>query len=141
MRPDSFDDAYRFDWGLWVLDHGLPSLPIGLVEGQRVPVARWAGPEFAAVLLVGTCPHDPDCEPEPHFTTDTLRYRRTGDSWEAARASGGTDWDGTSLAPRPVAPDHVEFFHTYRGGGQAGGWGLPGSVRICRVCRRMDRSR
>ena len=122
MRPESFDDAYRLDWALWVLDYDLPVMPIELVEGQHVPVARWAGPQFGAVLMVGTCPHDPDCDPGAHFVTDMLRYRRNGDTWERAVSSGGTDWHSTTLGPPDVPPGYVEFSDSHRGVVTPGGW-------------------
>jgi hypothetical protein len=120
MRPDSFDDDRRLEWGVWVLDHGLPELPAELVEGQQVPVARWAGAEFGAVLLVGTCSHDRYCKPELHLATDMIRYRRAADSWQPARVSGGTDWHNTSTALPRVDPSSVDFFDSHHGG--SSGW-------------------
>jgi hypothetical protein len=69
------------------------------------------------VLLVGTCSHDPDCEPELHFTTDTIRYRRDAGSWQPATLSGGTDWHSTSTAPPAVEATYLDFFHSHHGGG------------------------
>src|SRR4051812_19652836 len=52
MRPPSFDEEYMTEWSEFVLDHGLPEFPATLQPGQSVPVARWAGPRFGAVLHV-----------------------------------------------------------------------------------------
>ena len=81
------------EWSLWVLDHGLPELPEGVANGESVPVARWVGPEFAAVLHVYFRPGDEgDPDDAASLETETEVSRRTGVRWEDSRGSGGSNW-------------------------------------------------
>ena len=53
--PHSARSGAMRQLGPRVLDHGLPPLPAVLGDGEVVPVARWAGTRFGAVLHV--CRH------------------------------------------------------------------------------------
>jgi len=41
IPPPSFHYEYADDWGAWVLDHGLPTLPEALGDDDEVPIAYW----------------------------------------------------------------------------------------------------
>jgi len=89
--PDSFDEDLMTDWSVWVLDHDLPDLPATVEIGESVPVARWAGPRFGAVLHLQwswSDDHDDD-----YLATEVELFRRDdGGCWEVANGSGGSDW-------------------------------------------------
>jgi hypothetical protein len=88
-RPASFDGVLQSDWTIWVLDHGLPSLPQSPAIGTVVPVARWVGPEVGAVLHVRFFEDEIDGE---ELDSDVeVAFRHEG-RWEVFGGSGGTGW-------------------------------------------------
>ena len=90
MRPASFDEELSIEWSVCVLDHGLPDLPAAVERGESVPVARWSGPRFGAVLhLQWIWGDDAD---DDYLATEIELFRRTGRLWEPASGSGGSDW-------------------------------------------------
>ena len=80
-----------------MLARGLPKLPSRLRQGDPLPIARWTGPEFGAVLLITDCEHDPYCPPEEPYIVMGRDCRRTVTGGEGARVSSGTDWEGGVL--------------------------------------------
>jgi hypothetical protein len=82
-------------WTVRVLEGGLPPLPARLELGQTVPVARWRGERYGAVLFVrlwrnGTV--DSDC---------AITQRAADGSWEEPGAWGGSGWiDDPLVRPR-----------------------------------------
>jgi hypothetical protein len=118
VRPESFDEDVWTDWSTWVLDHGLPDLPAALDVGESVPVARWVGERFAAVLHVqwmwGDCGDD-------HLINEVETFARRDDVWIAANGSGGTGWfDPPFRRPESIGPDDVEVTGEQLSGGD--GW-------------------
>ena len=109
VQPRGFDARSGRMWDEWVLDNGLPELPAGLMEGQSVPIAYWSGPECGAVVSLIDCDHDPYCGPEEHYVTDVRCFRRLADSWEVARGSTGTEWEGGVSTHVELPDDHVTF--------------------------------
>jgi hypothetical protein len=90
---DSFDEEAANSWDLWVLDNGLPDLPETVQKGESVPIARWVGPRFGAVLRVEWCWA---AEPPPDWT-DRLEsvvevFMRTPDGWKPSSGWGGSGW-------------------------------------------------
>jgi hypothetical protein len=88
--PPSFDEELMTDWSKWVLDHELPSLPPAVAVGESVPIARWAGRHFGAVVHVQwswSDDHDDD-----YMATEIEVFRRSGDGWEASSGGGGGGW-------------------------------------------------
>jgi len=78
------------DWSLWVLDHGLPPLLEVLEEDEVVPIERWAGPRFGAVLHVGRYRNEEGGEEE--LDSEVEVFRRTVDGWEPSTGGGGSNW-------------------------------------------------
>ena len=120
MRPGSFDEDFRNEWDLWALDHGLPVPPSVLTTLQSVPVARWAGAEFGAVMHVAwMCGmHDVDADDEDHLISDVQVYRRVGSAWEASSGSGGTSWfDPPFVRPTGVGPKEAWIGGVHASGG------------------------
>jgi hypothetical protein len=118
-RPPSFDEEY--DWNQWVLDNGLPDAPAVLEVGQVVPVARWAGPRFGAVLSVWwNVPGDVDDEDEqPFIDSEVEIYRRGDQGWEAAGGSGGSSWIDPPFQRPIIEAKHAEvWFEQTAGGGE-----------------------
>ena len=112
MHPPSFDPDYMEDWNLWVLDNGLPAPPPTVRFGESVPIVRWSGPRFGAVLHV----ERDDEEGEDYLSTETQVYRRTRRGWEASNGSGGSNWPGPNLGPPELPPRHVHFGHLHCSG-------------------------
>lgn len=90
------------DWSTWVLDHGLPELPQEVQIGESVPVARWAGPRFAAVCHLQWMWSDG--HEEDYLATETELFRHTASGWEVANGSGGSDWPLDPPLRRPATP-------------------------------------
>jgi hypothetical protein len=86
-RPRSFHMEHAGEWELYALEHGLPELPREIERGQAVPVARWSGPRYGAVLMV----FRPDIEDNDGLSddgdaeTEVLPYRRSSSGWEVLR--------------------------------------------------------
>jgi hypothetical protein len=100
--PPSFDAEFTPAWSLWVLDHGLPTLPETLGLNDSVPVARWVGPRFAAVFHVRWLSWEElDGPAEPDSQVEFLRRR--DDGWQVAYGSGGSNWFDPQLR-RPELP-------------------------------------
>jgi hypothetical protein len=97
------------DWSEWVLDHGLPPLPEVLNDGEVVPVARWAGSRFGAVLRVSRYWDDDDGE--DRLDSEVEVFRRTDTGWQSSNGGGGSGWfdppfERPGLGPREVVGGH-----------------------------------
>ncbi len=86
----SFDEKLMTDWSVWVLDHELPSLLRTLQPSEAVPVPRWAGPSFGAVLHVDRSGSDDD--DDDGLRSEVELFRRTPAGWEPSSGSGGGGW-------------------------------------------------
>lgn len=117
-RPPSFGEEH--DWNYWVLDNGLPDLPARIEVGEIVPIARWAGQRFGAVMhLWWNLPDEDDDEDyEPFLDTEVELFRRLPDGWEQATGSGGSDWGLDPPLARPdLPPRHAQLFGQTCAGG------------------------
>lgn len=102
-QPESFDEDLMTDWSRWVLDHGLAQLPPRVDRGESVPVARWVGPTYAAVLHVRWTWGDP--EEDDELLSEVQVFARADGSWEQSLGSGGTGWlDPPFQRPAAMAP-------------------------------------
>jgi hypothetical protein len=102
-RPDSFAEDVMTDWSLWVLDNGLPKLPDRVEVGESVPVARWVGARFAAVLHVQW--RWGDSEEDDVLISETEVFARREGGWEISSGSGGTNWfDPPFVRPQLIGP-------------------------------------
>ena len=96
--PTSFDEDNMDEWSLWVLENGLPTLPILVNRGDSVPVARWAGITVGAVLHVQWMwehyEGDDDLLPsEDDFLASMVTCFRWIDGvWQEGNGSGGSGW-------------------------------------------------
>lgn len=129
--PESFDEELMRDWSLWTLDHGLPELPDRVEVGDSVPVARWAGPRFGAVLHVVQFSWGAQAA-DDELISEIEVFARVGDSWQPSTGSGGTSW----FDPPFTRPASLGARDAYAGGetcSGGGGWccsaidGLAGS--------------
>ena len=78
-----------------VLTEGLPEMPERLERGQTIPLARWHGERFGAVLFVRRWKND-------QIDTDTAISQRLPDgTWEEPYAYSGGPWFHEPLAPLP----------------------------------------
>jgi hypothetical protein len=116
--PGSFAHHLTEDWSLWVLDHGLPQLPRELQRDSAVPIARWSGPEFGAVLFVSRYHHD--AEDQDVVDSDVYPYRRSDSGWDASWGAGGGSWLEPPLQRPDVPPRSVDLFHFHSSGSD--GW-------------------
>ena len=84
------------EWSLWVLDNGLPDLPVVMRKGESVPVARWVGAAVAAVLHVQWMwgSDDPD---DDFLASEVACFSRVDGGWWSSGASGGTGWPSAIL--------------------------------------------
>lgn len=131
VKPPSFHYQYCDDWGVWVLDHGLPALPGSLGEDDEVPVAYWAGPTFGAVLFRSWWSHPDEDEPNPQSAVndDHHSYVRSAAGWEATGGGGGTAGSEDDPMRRALVPDRFAgFFGEWQDGPVRGVTGIVGSA-------------
>ena len=106
MCPESFAASHREEWSRWVLSHGLPTLPdrrLGL--GEAVPVARWTGPDTAAVAHLRRWPADDALEPTTEVAVDL--FHLVGPAWELWGVGGGPWRDDLVRTSLDVPAGHV----------------------------------
>jgi hypothetical protein len=119
MLPTSFAEDLMTDWGLWVLDHGLPELPATVEIGESVPVARWVGPRFASVLHVQWMWSDD--HHRDYLASEVEVFVRTASGWDASDAIGGTSWfDPPLQRPSWVGPRDARIVGQHCSG--SSGW-------------------
>jgi hypothetical protein len=105
--PPTFDEYFMNDWSLWVVEHGLPVLPDEVRKGESIPIARWAGPRYAAVLHIQWMWGNDDSS-EDYLAGEIDCLVAVGDGWESTDGGGGTGWPWARLArPRDIAPRQV----------------------------------
>ena len=118
--PPSFHYEYSDDWGVWVLDHGLPALPDELGEDDEVPIAYWVGPLFGAVLfrsLGEPCDDDEPGEFSGVEVNDMVYgWVRVDGQWEEILARAGGGGPMTDPMARDPYPEST--------GSLGGGWRL-----------------
>jgi hypothetical protein len=114
--PASFDEDHMDEWSLWVLENGLPDLPVSVQKGESVPEARWAGGTVGAVLQVRWTVTF-------HTGEDLLVcavkccYRVDG-AWQLGHTSGGSGWFSALLERRGfVGPGETLRFGEHGEGG------------------------
>lgn len=99
------------DWSEWVLDHGLPPLPPTLGDDDLVPVARWAGERFGAVLHVYR--HWEDERTPGGVDSEVEVFRRTADGWEPSSGGGGDGWFDPPFVRPDIGPREVIGGHQH----------------------------
>ena len=108
-QPSSFGEDQ--EWNLWVLENGLPEPPAALRQGEVVPIARWVGPQFGAVLSVWMwTPDEGNDDDQPFPDTEVELYRRVSDGWEEASGSSGGSWFDPPFERPDIAADEVWFY-------------------------------
>jgi hypothetical protein len=114
--PASFSEDNMDEWSLWVLENGLPILPIAVKKGESVPVARWVGTTVAAVLHVQWMwGHEPD---DDFLVSEIVCFRREGGVWEQGDGSGGTGWYSAVLERSDsIGPRETRTFGRHGEGG------------------------
>jgi hypothetical protein len=97
--PASFDEDHMDEWSLWVLENGLPELPISVKKGESVPVARWAGHTVGAVLHVqwmwehdDSDAHHRAPEDDDFLASEVTCFYRVDGAWQEGNGSGGSGW-------------------------------------------------
>jgi hypothetical protein len=97
--PATFDEDHMDEWSLWVLENGLPELPVSVKKGESVPVARWAGHTVGAVLHVQwMCDHDDSDahhrapEEDDFLASEVTCFYRVDGVWQEGNARGGSGW-------------------------------------------------
>ena len=108
-RPGAFHELHMTEWSEWVLDHGLPPLPEGVGREGSVPVARWVGPRYAAVMHVQRGGHidDPGLG---ELENEVELFVRGDDAWQTCDATGGTNWHDPPFLRPDMEPERVWFF-------------------------------
>jgi hypothetical protein len=93
--PESFKEEDASLWAEWILQNGLPPLPLRLEKGMSVPLARWIGHEYAGVLFVEWAwSEDPQMNDLPDRLVSTVHsFVYAGDEgWLEFAGVGGTGW-------------------------------------------------
>ena len=116
VEPPSFDGDWYDEWIPWVLDHGLPPLPPTLGDDDAVPVARWVGAPFGAVLFV-QWDGNMDEDGERSLSSEIEVFRRLGDRWEPPSTGGGGGWFDPPFVRPHLPPEYAVLSHFHSGGG------------------------
>ena len=124
--PLSFAWEYMDKWSLWVLDNGLPELPATVNLGESVPIARWSGPRFGAVLHVS---RDED-ESDDYLVTNVQVLWRIHQGWELSDGEGGSNWPGHNLAAPELPRRYVHFAHVHCSGNLCAADGIAGAEAV-----------
>lgn len=122
--PTSFDEDNVDEWSLWVLENGLPGLPMAVKKGESVPVARWVGRSVGAVLHVQWMREhyedDDDLTPsgDDFLASEVTCFTRVDGAWQQGYASGGSGWNSPVLErPASIGPGETRQFGQH---GEAG---------------------
>jgi hypothetical protein len=107
--PTSFDEDNMDEWSIWVLENGLPTMPILVKKGASVPAARWAGITVGAVLHVQWMLDD---EPDEDFLASQVTcFRRVAGVWEQGNGTGGSGWYSPVLErSAAIGPEQTSKF-------------------------------
>jgi hypothetical protein len=115
--PAGFDEDEADWWCEWVLDHDLPEPPGVLAKGQAVPIARWAGPQFGAVLSAAwSWSTDHETFGSDELISIVQVFRRTATGWEGTDGDGGSSWFDPPFQPPKIDPREVEIFGLHYSG-------------------------
>ena len=118
--PASFDEDDMEEWSLWVLNHGLPAMPIAVAKGESVPLARWIGTAVAAVLHVQWMwgSDDPD---DDYLASEVVCFSQVDGVWRSSGASGGMGWPSAVLGRSDsIGPAETQSFGIHGEVGEAG---------------------
>lgn len=96
---------------LSILENGLPSLPTTLGDDEVVPVARWIGPHFGAVLCVAWSGERDD--PERYLSSEIYVFRRVEQGWESPNGGGGGGWFDPPLVRPNLDADFAAIVHAH----------------------------
>lgn len=129
-QPPSFHRGYSRDWGLWVLEHGLPPLPPALDDEDEVPISFWTGPRCASVVF-RSWSHDPDEVDDETGTrfvqTQHWSLKRSRHGWQL-EGGGGTGVPMCDPMSVDVPPRHAQLHGSFGGGGIGGVTGVVGAA-------------
>ncbi len=135
--PASFDEDHMDEWSMWVLENGLPELPVSVQKGESVPVARWVGHTVGAVLHVQwMCDHDDSDahyrapENDDFLASEVTCFYRVDGVWQEGNARGGSGWYSARLerSDRLGAGDTREFGLHGEGGCCLAPYGITGTA-------------
>ena len=123
------------EWSIWVLENGLPTMPILVKKGDSVPVARWAGITVGAVLHVQWMwehyEGDDDLLPseDDFLASQVTCFRRVAGVWEQTNGGGGSGWYSALLErSASIGPEQTRKFGEHGEGGCClGPYGVTGT--------------
>ncbi len=94
-----------------ILENGVPSLPATLGDDEAVPVARWTGPRFGAVLFVEWSEEGNDAE--RYVSSEIYVFQRVEDGWESMNTGGGAGWFDPPFVRPSVDADFAALVHVH----------------------------
>jgi hypothetical protein len=100
-----------------ILEHGLPSLPATLGHDEAVPVARWIGRHFGAVLVVEWSEDGTDAE--RYLSSEIYVFERVEHRWESMNTGGGGGWFDPPFVRPKLAEDFAALMHFHSCGDPA----------------------
>lgn len=127
---DPFDEDCADEVCLRALEDGLPDPPEVIIKGQCVPVARWAGPLFGAVLRVEWF-WNPERPEDDRLDSIVQPFRRTAAGWDQSGGDGGSGRFEPPFQRPSIEPEAVSLWGTHVSGDQewmcAAPYGVVGS--------------
>ncbi len=110
MDPPSSNPWYE---EVSILENGVPSLPATLGNDDAVPVARWTGPRFRAVLFVEWSKVGNDAE--RYLSSEIYVFQRVEDGWESMNTGGGAGWFDPPFVRPSLDADFAALVHAHSG--------------------------
>ena len=110
-EPSSFDDDNAADWARRVIERGLPKLPKRIRRGESVPIARWVGTTYAAVLFASWMYESNNATAEDDYQSmDVIYFASSTEGWhEILSRTGGSLWPSSLSEPKAGSNIKVEI--------------------------------
>ena len=111
QKPPSFRESHMSDWSKWLIENALPDQKGEVLRGEAVPLARWIGPAYSAILFVDWMFESQETmSPSDYLSMEVVYLARSDDGWrEMSPRTGGSLWSSISLSPSGDREDGVQF--------------------------------
>ncbi len=113
MEPVEQPSAKAWNEEIAILEAGVPSLPADIGDDEAVPIARWLGPRFGAVLFVMWSGESDDLD--RYLSSEIYVFRRSEHGWESVNTGGGGAWFDPPFVRPGVNADSATLVHFHAG--------------------------
>jgi hypothetical protein len=113
MKPVEQLSAKAWNEEIAILEAGVPSLPAEIGDDEAVPIARWVGPRFGAVLFVMWSGASDDLD--RYLSSEIYVFQRHERGWESVNTGGGGGWFDPPFVRPGIDADSVSLAHFHSG--------------------------